>query len=95
MGLDRMGWSIPGALFLAAGGYHHHLGTNTWVGPNAKPASEDEVRMLEWTLDLPAAGELDALEQSLARGGYASDRKGSELVAHDPWGITVRARGAA
>src|SRR5690606_35217399 len=30
LGLDRMVWSYPGALFLAAGGYHHHLGTNIW-----------------------------------------------------------------
>ena len=32
LGFDRMVWSYPGALFLAAGGYHHHLGTNTWAG---------------------------------------------------------------
>src|SRR5688500_5159129 len=32
VGFDRMVWSYPGALFLAAGGYHHHLGTNVWAG---------------------------------------------------------------
>jgi catechol 2,3-dioxygenase len=30
LGFDRMVWTYPGALFMAAGGYHHHLGTNTW-----------------------------------------------------------------
>ena len=33
LGLDRVVWSYPGALFLSAGGYHHHLGTNVWAGP--------------------------------------------------------------
>ena len=31
LGLDKIVWSYPGALFLSAGGYHHHLGTNTWA----------------------------------------------------------------
>ena len=30
LGFDKTVWSYPGALFLAAGGYHHHLGTNVW-----------------------------------------------------------------
>jgi hypothetical protein len=38
--------SYPGALFFSAGGYHHHLGTNTWSpGP---PARADEAKLLEW-----------------------------------------------
>src|SRR5918995_7464283 len=32
IGFDRTVWPYPGALFLAAGGYHHNLGTNTWAG---------------------------------------------------------------
>ena len=31
LGFDKVVWSYPGALFLSAGGYHHHLGTNTWA----------------------------------------------------------------
>ena len=31
LGLDQTVWSYPGALFLSAGGYHHHLGINTWA----------------------------------------------------------------
>jgi catechol 2,3-dioxygenase len=41
LGLDKTVWNYPGALFLAAGGYHHHLGTNTWSpgpGPSADRA---------------------------------------------------------
>ena len=37
LGFDKVVWSDPGALFLSAGGYHHHLGTNTWA-TGAAPA---------------------------------------------------------
>src|SRR5512134_3877998 len=48
LGFDKMVWSYPGALFFAAGGYHHHLGTNTWSrGPSADP---DQARLLDWEL---------------------------------------------
>ena len=53
LGLDRMVWSYPGALFLAAGGYHHHLGLNTWAGANARSATDDDARLLEWRIVLP------------------------------------------
>jgi catechol 2,3-dioxygenase len=46
LGLDIMVWSYTGALFLAAGGYHHHLGLNTWAGPDAVPARDDEAKLL-------------------------------------------------
>ena len=39
LGFDKVVWGYPGALFLSAGGYHHHLGTNTWAA-GAPPAGE-------------------------------------------------------
>src|SRR5919107_4285419 len=49
IGFDRTVWHYPGALFLAAGGYHHHLGTNTWAGPGAAAPQPNNARLLEWT----------------------------------------------
>ena len=44
LGFDKVAWSYPGALFLSAGGYHHHLATNTWSrGPRAH---DDQPRLL-------------------------------------------------
>ena len=79
LGLDKMVWSYPGALFLAAGGYHHHLGTNVWSpGPAAE---EDEARLLEWELVLPSAHDVDkALASVGSKGG----------VVADPWGTQLR-----
>lgn len=95
LGFDRMVWSYPGALFLAAGGYHHHLGTNTWAGPSTTSARPDEARLLEWTIRLPSAADVTAASESLKRAGHAVDWDPVEpapaaFVTQDPWGTRVR-----
>ena len=52
LGFDKVVWSYPGALFMSAGGYHHHLGTNTWAR-GAPPASDADARLLEWEIVVP------------------------------------------
>jgi catechol 2,3-dioxygenase len=78
-------WSYPGALFLSAGGYHHHLGTNVWAS-GATPAEPDEVRLLTWEMVLPTADDVAAAAQSLSSAGcqveWTRDRA---VVAQDPW----------
>lgn len=46
--------SYPGALFVAAGGYHHHLGLNTWTGIGAPPPPEDAVGLRSFTVESSA-----------------------------------------
>lgn len=94
LGFDRMVWQYPGALFLAAGGYHHHLGTNTWAGPQARPAAPTAPRLLEWTIELPQASDIAALAEQLTQAGIAFERDGSALVTADPWGTQLRVRPA-
>lgn len=84
LGFDRMVWRYPGALFLAAGGYHHHLGTNTWARGASSPA-EHEAKLLEWTIVTPDAS---AALASIAEAGFRVE--GS--LAVDPWGTPVRLR---
>ena len=43
---------FPSAAFIAAGGYHHHLGLNTWRGEGVPPMPEGSVGMRHWTLVL-------------------------------------------
>lgn len=91
IGFDRMTWSYPGALFLGASGYHHHLGTNLWAGPQAQPASSDEARLLEWTIEVPTADDVRAVVASVQREGYdVATPAAAEAVATDPWGTQVR-----
>lgn len=79
LGFDKIVWSYPGALFLSAGGYHHHLGVNTWSpGPAAR---EEEAQLLEWSLILPSETDVAAAAASVGRAG--------NLLA-DPWGTVLR-----
>lgn len=84
LGFDRMVWRYPGALFLAAGGYHHHLGTNTWARGASSPGERD-AKLLEWTIMTPEAAHAHT---AAANAGY--DVRG-ELI-RDPWGTAVRIR---
>ncbi|HSJ06964.1 MAG TPA: VOC family protein [Longimicrobiales bacterium] len=90
LGFDRTVWSYPGALFLGAGGYHHHLGTNTWAGRAATPPDPDAARLLEWTLQLPDAGSVAEAAGSVAAGGHPAEESGGDVVVSDPWGIRLR-----
>ena len=89
LGLSKTVWSYPGALFLSAGGYHHHLGTNVWAG-DVPPAGEDEAQLLEWTLALPSAEDVEAAAGSLEAAGYAITRDGEACLTQDPWGTALR-----
>ena len=96
LGFDRTVWSYPGALFLAAGGYHHHLGTNTWAGPRALPAAADDARLVWWTVELPDEAALAAAVARLAAAGHAGrveeQHDGTAHVVRDPWGTALRLR---
>lgn len=92
LGFDRIVWSYPGALFLSAGGYHHHLGTNTWAGAGARAAADGEARLAEWTLELPDVDEVKSAAESLRAAGVAVSGEGGDVVARDPWGTQVRLR---
>jgi catechol 2,3-dioxygenase len=92
LGLDRVVLGFPGALFLSAGGYHHHLGTNTWAA-GAPRAKEGDARLLEWTIRLPEAAAVEGAARSLEAGGHQVAREGTDAVATDPWGTMVRITG--
>jgi catechol 2,3-dioxygenase len=94
LGLDRTVWDYPGALFMSAGGYHHHLGTNTWAGHGATAPSVDDAQLLEWTVDLPDADAVRAAAESLQHAGHtvSPDEAARSFVVRDPWGTPLRVR---
>lgn len=88
LGFDKMVWSYPGALFLAAGGYHHHLGTNIWAhGASAQP---HEARLVEWELLVPSPDARAHAARHLRNSGYTIAEDG---LTADPWGTAVRLTG--
>ena len=88
LGFDKTVWTYPGSLFLAAGGYHHHLGINTWSP--ARPAKEDEARLLDWELVLPSAEAAAHAAANISRAGFAVEHADDTWTAADPWGTRVR-----
>ena len=89
LGLDRMVSSYPGALFMSAGGYHHHLGVNTWAG-KAAPASERDARLLEWRILLPTDDDVRVVAERLGAAGHSVTRESEGWLAKDPWGTPLR-----
>jgi len=89
LGLDKIVWSYPGALFMSAGGYHHHVGVNTWAAgsPNA---TDNDARLIDWELVLPDSHAGDEAAESLERAGFPVYRVSGSVTATDPWGIKVR-----
>ena len=91
VGLDLMVWSYPGALFLSAGGYHHHLGTNTWAGPRATAPEPDEPQLLRWQLVLPSTTDVANAASHIASKDYGvTPEEPGGSIALDPWGTAVQ-----
>jgi catechol 2,3-dioxygenase len=88
LGFDLTTWGYPGALFFSAGGYHHHLGTNTWA-PGPAP-SRDQAQLVEWTLIVPAATDAATIGDRMAAAGVAVEADGAARLLRDPWGTRVR-----
>ena len=89
-----MVWSYTGALFLSAGGYHHHLGVNTWAR-GAEPAGDDEARLIEWEVLVPTRDDASAALDSLALVAGAVGRSADGGTARDAWGTGLRIRAGA
>lgn len=85
VGFDRTVWTYPGALFMSAGGYHHHLGTNTWAR-GAAVATDEDARLVEWEVVLPTETDVEAVLASVRKSGYQP--RGN--VVADPWGVDLR-----
>jgi catechol 2,3-dioxygenase len=84
IGFDVM-TMLPTAAFVSAGGYHHHLGLNTWRGKGAPPAPADAVGLRRWTAVLGDRAELDALRERVDAAGIEGQDADSGFIVRDPW----------
>lgn len=79
----------PSAAFVSAGGYHHHLGLNTWRGEGVAPASADAVGLRRWTVLLPDDGEVERVRARVDEAGLEHEDRNGGFVVRDPWGIPL------
>ncbi|WP_062296842.1 VOC family protein [Demequina maris] len=88
LGFDEV-LDMGSALFVSAGGYHHHVGLNTW---NSRGAGPRAASLGLGTMDivLPTADDLGALRERLAHRGAAVADDGRTVAVRDPWGSEIR-----
>jgi catechol 2,3-dioxygenase len=97
LGFDVIVRGYPGALFVSAGGYHHHIGLNTWHSAGAAPAPEGSVGLRSFEIELPDEPALEAVLARLDAASIPSTRQCDGVLARDPFGngVVLRTRTAA
>jgi len=84
LGFDVMAY-YPGAVFLSAGGYHHHIGANAWESAGAPPAPPETAGLRSFVIYQPDAAAVAWVRARLAAAGVATRDDGGGLAFEDPW----------
>ncbi len=85
LGFDVMGLAKSfGMAFVSAGGYHHHIGLNTWQGEGAPPQPDDAVGLRHFSVELPNQQALDEVVARIDKAGIPSNQTDDGLLVHDP-----------
>jgi catechol 2,3-dioxygenase len=92
---DRLGFGLTAALggqaaCRSAGGYHHHLGANTWESAGAPAPPEGSAALRHFTVFVPDTAERDRVADRAADGGATIERDGDEAWLSDPSGNRLR-----
>jgi len=83
-------WSAMGAMFLAANGYHHHLGLNTWHSSNGKQHERGEAGLDAFTVEIPRdSGFTKELHSRLEDRALLTELSVNETLIYDPDRIPI------
>ncbi len=98
LGFDNMGLSRSFRMgMVSAGGYHHHIGFNTWVGEGALPPPPDAVGLRWFEISLPNLAELGKVAERVRQAGLQIEEREEGLFVRDPSrnGVMLTARETA
>ena len=97
LGFEPTARGYPGALFVSAGGYHHHVGLNTWAGEGAPPPPAGARGLRSFTVLLPGEAALVATLEAVSAAGLevGQDDDGRAVVADPSGNRAVLARAAS
>jgi catechol 2,3-dioxygenase len=84
LGFQMMQRYGGGAIFVSAGGYHHHIGLNTWAGEGAPPPPPDAAGLRWFEIRLPDQAALDALLERLKAANAPFESMDGGVLAQDP-----------
>jgi catechol 2,3-dioxygenase len=91
---DLIGFEVwfvmPTAAFVAAGGYHHHLGFNVWQGRGVGPAPEHSVGLRRWTVRLDTPEQVAEVRGRLEDAGVPVLAGDDGFLVRDPWENALR-----
>lgn len=90
LGLDVTTQWANEALFVSAGGYHHHLGLNTWAGADAPQAPSGTAGLERFEILLPDPEELERVAKRLEQAGESVERDVTSILTADPWDNRVQ-----
>jgi len=86
VGFELMQRFGPAALFVAAGGYHHHLGMNTWESNGAAAPPPGSIGLRHFEVLLPDAGAVRDVLKRIERAALPTERVADGLLLRDPSG---------
>lgn len=86
LGFDVMMRYGSMASFLSVGGYHHHLGINTWQGEGASTPPPNSIGLRHYAIQLPSSRDLEALQLRLNDAEIAFTQTEANILVHDPAG---------
>jgi catechol 2,3-dioxygenase len=89
LGFDLVVERVPQAAFLSAGGYHHHLGANTWESAGAPPPPKGSAALRHATVVLPSAEARAEVVRRVAGAGQEPEETGTGTLVRDPSGNAV------
>jgi catechol 2,3-dioxygenase len=72
------------AAFVSAGGYHHHVGLNTWQGEGAPPPPADALGLRHFQIELPDQDALDEVVARVNEAGISANQTEDGLLFYDP-----------
>ena len=90
LGFDLMQRYGPSALFVSAGGYHHHIGLNTWAGVGAPPPPPGAIGLRHFDVALSSDAAAADLERRLQAANVPVERSADGFVVRDPSANALR-----
>lgn len=97
LGFDVMGQGARfGAAFVSAGGYHHHIGLNTWQGEGAPPPPADALGLRYFSINLPDGAALGQVLVRVRQARIAAEENEAGILVRDPFqnGVVLTSRPA-
>lgn len=80
---------MPGAVFVSAGGYHHHMAMNSWASAGVGIRTA-ELGLGKVDISLPRQDDVDAVAARLDTAGWVTRNTGAATETNDPWGNLIR-----